>query len=64
MSTDSNAGQTKNMDPYWKCGKCGHTLRAPTPPEKCPSCNENCLFKDVFCYTPDCGGHGTIDPRI
>ncbi|MCB2215438.1 rubredoxin-like domain-containing protein [Desulfofustis glycolicus] len=51
-------------DPYWKCGKCGRTVQSATPPEKCPSCKENCDFKDVTCYTPDCGGLGNVDPRL
>ena len=54
----------KQLNPFWKCGKCGNTVQAPTPPEICPSCKEQCLFKDVTCYTPDCGGSGTIDPRL
>ncbi len=51
-------------DPYWKCGKCGRTVQSAIPPEKCPSCKENCDFKDVTCYTPDCGGPGNVDPRL
>lgn len=64
MSTTNTAGQANTMDPFWKCDKCGHTLKTTTPPETCPSCKEKCLFKDVSCYTPDCGGPGRIDPRI
>jgi rubrerythrin len=48
---------------YWKCSKCGYTLAAPTPPQKCPECQEACEFKDVTCYTPECG-IGNIDPRL
>lgn len=51
-------------DPYWKCGKCGRTVQASAPPKICPGCNENCDFKDVTCYTPDCGGPGNIDPKL
>ena len=50
--------------PYWKCQKCGYTLTANTPPNVCPECNEKCDFKDVTCYTPECGGSGNIDPRL
>jgi rubrerythrin len=56
--------QVNNLNPFWKCGKCGNTVQLPTAPEICPSCNEKCLFKDVSCYTPDCGGPGNIDPRL
>ena len=55
----ANCGQT-----YWKCGGCGYTLTAATPPNTCPSCNEDCEFKNITCYTPECGGPGNIDPRL
>ena len=51
-------------DPYWKCGECGRTVRASKPPEKCPGCGEVCDFKNITCYTPDCGGTGNIDPQL
>lgn len=47
----------------WKCQKCGYTMKAETPPEKCPSCKEKCEFVDVSCYTPDCGQTGA-DKRL
>jgi len=47
----------------WKCGNCGYTLEADTPPEQCPSCKEKCEFLDTTCYTPDCPPGG-IDERI
>jgi rubrerythrin len=47
----------------WKCGKCGYTLEADTPPDQCPSCKEKCEFLDNSCYTPDCQYEGT-DNRI
>ena len=56
--------EVKNMDPFWKCLGCGNTIQTPTPPEICPSCKEPCAFKDVSCYTPDCGGPGHIDPKL
>lgn len=64
MSTDTNTKQPKDMSPFWKCGECGHTFQAPVPPDTCPSCKEKCTFKDVSCYTPDCGGPGHIDPKL
>lgn len=47
----------------WKCGKCGYTLEADAPPDRCPSCKEKCEFLDNTCYTPDCQYEGT-DNRI
>ena len=64
MSETKKADQEKPINLFWKCGKCGNTLQAPNPPEICPSCKEKCLFKDVSCYTPECGGPGHIDPRM
>lgn len=64
MSANNTSCSTTSPNPHWKCGKCGNTVQAPTPPEICPSCKEKCLFKDVTCYTPDCGGPGGIDPRL
>jgi len=52
------------MQAHWKCEKCGYTMAAAKPPETCPACKENCEFKDVSCYLPDCGGPGNIDPRL
>lgn len=57
-------GQAKNLNPFWKCGECGHTMQAPAPPKTCPSCKRDCEFRDVSCYTPDCGGPGNIDPKL
>ena len=48
----------RNLDPFWKCLNCGNTVQIPAPPEICPSCEQKCAFKDVTCYTPDCGGPG------
>ncbi|PTN38954.1 rubredoxin-like domain-containing protein [Desulfonatronum sp. SC1] len=41
---------------YFKCDNCGNTVEARTPPEICPACAQKCLFVDVTCYTPECGG--------
>ncbi len=51
-------------DPYWKCGECGRTVQAPAPPGKCPACGEVCDFKNITCYTPECGGPGNPDPKL
>jgi rubredoxin len=49
---------------YWKCGNCGFLVTAASPPSVCPQCNDSCGFKNVTCYTPECGGPGNIDPRL
>jgi rubrerythrin len=49
---------------HWKCGECSFTFSAATPPEECPDCGEKCDFKNITCYTPDCGGPGNIDSRL
>jgi rubredoxin len=51
-------------DPHWKCGACGRIVQAASPPKKCPLCGEVCDFKNVTCYTPECGGPGNIDPQL
>jgi len=56
-----------NMDKLdWKCSNCGYTLVAPAPPDKCPSCSQQCEFVLVTCFIPDCGGPGagTMDARL
>ncbi|GEM_PF-766018 len=47
----------------WKCGNCGYTLEADTPPDKCPACKEQCEFLNNTCYIPDCAENG-VDHRI
>jgi rubrerythrin len=49
---------------YFKCAKCGFLITATIPPDTCPSCGEKCDFKNVTCYTPECGGPGHVDPRL
>ena len=49
---------------FWKCSKCGYTVVQTNPPEQCPECKETCEFKNVTCYTPECGFGGNIDPRL
>ncbi len=49
---------------FWKCGNCGFTQEAPSPPKSCPACRQECEFKNVTCYLPECGGPGQVDPRL
>ncbi|MFC2164033.1 rubredoxin-like domain-containing protein [Acidobacteriota bacterium] len=49
---------------FWKCGDCGYLHKATMPPEECPSCKKKCEFRNVSCYTPECGGPGHFDPRL
>ncbi|HKJ65298.1 MAG TPA: hypothetical protein VJ969_07850 [Desulfopila sp.] len=64
MEKNTNNRAAATMDPFWKCLECGNTVRVTKPPETCPSCKKKCAFKDVTCYTPDCGGPGNIDPQL
>ncbi len=63
MMTESNDNKESLQ---WKCGNCGYTLDAPIPPDTCPSCEKDCEFLNVTCYTPECGGPdtGTTDGRL
>lgn len=63
MNTEK-VSQVQDTDAFWKCSSCGNTVQASIPPEICPSCKEKCFFKNVSCYTPECGGPGKIDPRL
>jgi rubrerythrin len=63
MAENQKTGEV-NMDPFWKCEGCGNTVQVANPPEICPSCKEKCVFKNVTCYTPECGGPGNIDPKL
>jgi len=49
---------------YWRCSACGFLITAEAPPSVCPECAENCVFVNVNCYSPDCGGPGHVDPRL
>lgn len=49
---------------YFKCSNCNFLVTADAPPEVCPECEQSCMFIDVSCYTPDCGGPGKVDPRL
>jgi rubrerythrin len=61
MTMETNAGVPGV--PYWKCSECGFTVQEQAPPDTCPSCKEQCEFKDVTCYTPECGFKG-VDPKL
>ena len=56
-------GNETNLS-WWECVECGYTLQESMPPEKCPGCKNICVFNDVTCYTPECGGPGNIDPKL
>jgi superoxide reductase len=49
---------------YWMCDKCSFVIESPKPPDPCPSCRIKCAFNDVTCYTPECGGIGSLDSRL
>jgi hypothetical protein len=49
---------------HWMCVNCGYYLQTDLPPNRCPSCNEACVFNNVTCYRPDCGGERNIDPLL
>jgi rubredoxin len=53
--------ETKN---WWICSECDYVIRAETPPEKCPQCGKDCVFSDVTCYIPECGGPNNLDMRL
>jgi rubrerythrin len=48
---------------YWQCCGCNYVVQEQTPPEHCPSCLEKCTFRNVTCYSPDCGCQG-VDPKL
>ncbi|MBN1367765.1 MAG: hypothetical protein JW967_07550 [Dehalococcoidales bacterium] len=41
---------------WWICSECDYVMEAEVPPENCPHCNKKCIFSDVTCYIPECGG--------
>jgi len=51
---------------FWKCNQCNYIAETNSPPDKCPSCQQECTFVDITCYTPECGGAGSgnIDPQL
>lgn len=49
---------------HWMCVECGYLFSAPSPPNECPGCKEVCVFNDVTCYRPECGGEQNVDPLL
>jgi rubredoxin len=49
---------------WWICDECDYVLQSDMPPKKCPHCQKECVFKDVTCYIPDCGGPSNLDIRL
>jgi len=49
---------------HWMCVRCGYLFSAPSPPNECPGCKEVCVFNDVTCYRPECGGEQNVDPLL
>lgn len=49
---------------HWMCTTCGYYLQAPAPPERCPSCSRACVFNDITCRRPECGGEQNIDSSL
>ena len=48
----------------WMCSECGYQMSAEEPPKECPSCKKDCLFSDVTCYVPECGGGRNVNPQV
>jgi CRP-like cAMP-binding protein len=49
---------------HWMCVNCGYYLQTDQPPDHCPNCKQACVFSNVTCYRPDCGGERNIDPLL
>jgi rubredoxin len=49
---------------WWICSECNYVLEAEIPPKSCPECKKECLFNDVTCYIPECGGPNNLDSRL
>lgn len=49
---------------HWMCTSCGYYLLGLRPPDQCQGCGETCVFNDVTCYRPECGGEKNIDPLL
>lgn len=49
---------------HWMCVNCGYYFQDAQPPQKCPGCHQVCIFNDVTCYRPECGGERNIDPLL
>ena len=49
---------------HWMCTTCGYYLQSSEPLGRCPGCEQICVFNDVTCYRPGCGGEHNIDPLM
>jgi CRP-like cAMP-binding protein/rubredoxin len=49
---------------HWMCANCGYYLQGARPPNRCPGCDQACVFNDVTCYRPECGGVQNLDPLL
>ncbi len=49
---------------WWMCSECDYVLQAELPPGKCPNCHVECIFSDVTCYIPQCGGPGRLNMKM
>lgn len=47
---------------HWMCTTCGYHLQISAPPNKCPSCEQTCVFANVTCYLPGC--EEQVDPVL
>lgn len=47
---------------HWMCTTCGYHLQTQAPPNKCPGCEQTCVFANVTCYRP--GFEEQIDPVL
>ena len=52
------------INSWWICSECDYVLQAGTPPLECPQCKKKCIFSDVTCYIPECGGPNNPDARL
>ena len=49
---------------WWICSECDYVFQAEAPPDACPSCHVKCVYSDVTCYIPQCGGPGHLDAKL
>ena len=48
----------------WMCSLCGYQIDNEKPLSHCPSCDKDCMFVDVTCYIPDCGGEDNVNSQV
>jgi rubredoxin len=49
---------------WWICSECDYVFEAEKPYDTCPQCHKKCVFSDVTCYIPECGGPGLLDAKL